>query len=73
MKIPSRERPRKDADLGFLRVRARPRKQADFIFVDSLIRGAVLVDDYGSEHHDERFVVDTLDSDMFIRLRHMHR
>ena len=67
-RIPARERPQKDADLSLLRVRARPRKLADFIFVDSIIRGAILSEDYGAEHRDERFVVDTIDTDMFLRL-----
>jgi hypothetical protein len=65
--------PQKDLDLGLLRVRARPQKLADFIFVESIIRGALIVEDYGSEYGDDRFVVDTLDSDMFIRLRGMHK
>ena len=56
MKIPSCKHLHKDADQGFLHVHAWPRKQ---IFVDLLIRGAVLTDDYGSEHHDKRFVVNT--------------
>jgi hypothetical protein len=67
-RIPARERPRKDTDLSLLRVRARPRKLADFIFVDSIIRGAVLAEDYGAEHKDERFVIDAIDTDMFLRL-----
>ena len=67
-RIPARKRPQKDADLSLLRVRARPRKLADFIFVDSIIRGAILAEDYGAEHRDERFVVDTIDTDMFLRL-----
>ena len=58
--------------MGLLRVRARPWKLADFIFVESIIRGALTVEDYGSEYGDDRFVVDTLDSDMFVRLRDMH-
>jgi len=71
--IPGHEHPKKDAELGLLRVRATPRKKADIIFVKSIIRGALLVEDYGSEHGDERFVVDTIDTDMFIRLRGLHR
>ena len=71
--IPSRERPHKDADLGLLRVHASPRKCADFIFVDSIIRGALLAEDYASTQHPDRLVIDTIDTDMFIRLRGMHR
>lgn len=69
--IPACECPQKDTDLSLLRVRARPRRLADFIFVDSIIRGVVLAEDYGSEHKDERYVVDTIDTDMFLRLQHL--
>jgi hypothetical protein len=67
--IPARDRPKKDVDLGFLRVRARPHKLAEFIFVESIIRGALLVNSFDSDHGDESFVIDTIDTDMFLRLR----
>lgn len=70
--IPTRERPRKDRDLEFLRIRARSRKQSRFIFVGSMIRGSLLVDARGSNAND-RLVVDTLDTDMFLRLRDQTR
>ena len=70
--IPSCECPTKDADLGLYRVRARLRKSAEFIFLDSIIRGALLVDSFDSEHRDESFVIDTIDTDMFLWMRRFY-
>jgi hypothetical protein len=70
--IPASERPKKDADLDLFRVRARPRKSSEFIFLDSIIRGALLVDSFDSEHGDEKLVVDIVDTDMFLRLLSSH-
>lgn len=66
--------PTTDKDLGLIRVYARRRKEADFIFVDSTIRGALLADcdKYDPERYGEKFVVDSLDTDMFIRLLPLH-
>ncbi|KAF7967708.1 hypothetical protein HWV62_33335 [Athelia sp. TMB] len=69
--IPASERPKKDRDLGLLRYRARRRKFSEFISVSSIIRGALLVQD--PDVPDERFVVDVVDTDMFLRLQHLHR
>lgn len=69
--IPARERPRKDKDLELLRFRARPRKECEFIDLHSIIRGALLVSD--PDVPDEKFVVDIVDTDMFLRLRGLHR
>ena len=57
-----------DVDLGLYRVRAKPRKLAEFVFMESIIRGALLVNTFDSEHGDEHFVIDTIDTDMFLRL-----
>ena len=69
--IASRDRPKKDQDLGFLRVCSR--KSSEFIFVESIVRGALVVTDRDpSRKHDERLVVDLVDTDMFLRLRNLH-
>lgn len=65
--IASRSRPKKDRDLGFLRVRSAARTPSDFIFVDSIVRGALLVD--ARDHDRDKLVVDIIDTDMFLRLR----
>jgi hypothetical protein len=67
--VPTHEQRKKDIDLGLLRVRTQPRKQAEFIFVDSIIRGALLADSFDSEHGEDHLVIDTVDTDMFLRLR----
>ncbi|KZP04009.1 hypothetical protein FIBSPDRAFT_904596 [Athelia psychrophila] len=71
MKIPARDRPAKDRELGLLRRRSQPRKNSVFIEVNSIIRGALLVKD--PDIFGDKFVVDTVDTDMFLRLHHLHR
>ena len=66
--VPTGLRTRKDKDLNLFRVRARPRAQAQFFPVRSFIRGALLVADGPSDY----FVVDTADTDMFLRIKMMH-
>lgn len=68
-KIPLREVPKKDRDLGFIRVRVTPRKEARFVSVDSIIRGALVVEDHSEDRAMDRLVVDVVDGDMFLRLR----
>jgi hypothetical protein len=62
-------RRRKDQELGLIRVRARPRTSAEFISVHSIIRGAYLVQD--SADKTNFFIVDTVDTDMFLRIKKM--
>ncbi|OAX43175.1 hypothetical protein K503DRAFT_709034 [Rhizopogon vinicolor AM-OR11-026] len=57
-----------DKDLGLFRVRARPRAEAQFIPLQSIIRGALPVQD----GYFDFLVVDTVDSDMFLRVKKMH-
>jgi len=41
--------------------------------VESIVRGALVVTDRDpSRKHDERLVVDLVDTDMFLRLRNLH-
>ncbi|KAG1749387.1 hypothetical protein EDD22DRAFT_981848 [Suillus occidentalis] len=65
---PTGVRLRKDKHLNIYRVRARPRAQAEFFSVRSIIRGALLVLDGSTDY----LVVDTVDSDMFIRVKELH-
>lgn len=60
-------RPRKDKDFDFWRVKAKPRVSAEFFSVQSIIRGCVLVED--SSRPNEALVVDTLDTDTFLRIK----
>ena len=58
---------RRDIDLGLWRVRAKPRSSSEFIFVHTIIRGAALASD--PETAGDYFVVDTIDTDMFLRMK----
>ena len=62
---------RLDRDLKLTRVRAVPRSQAIFIPVESIIRGALLYPDPTS--HDDFFVIDHIDGNMFLRTMSMRR
>lgn len=64
---PSGVRQQKDIDLQLLRLRARPRKSAEFIFLSSILRGVLVVPDFGLQ--GDHFLVDTVDGDMFLRYR----
>jgi len=66
---PAGPRRRKDQELGLIRVRARPRASAEFISVHSIIRGAYLVQD--SADKTNFFIVDSVDTDMFLRIKKM--
>ena len=61
---PSGQMRRKDKDLGLYRLQFK--KQA-IISLDSLVRGALLVPD--PENLGHYFVVDTIDADMFLRMK----
>ena len=60
---------RRDRDLHFLKVGAKPHGASEFISVESIIRGALLIKDYGHEGHF--LVVDLVDPDMWFRVREM--
>ncbi|KAF9494402.1 hypothetical protein BDN71DRAFT_1393202 [Pleurotus eryngii] len=55
----------KDADLQLLCLRAQPRKSTEFIFLPSIIQSALVVPDFSLQ--GDFFLVDTVDSDMFLR------
>jgi hypothetical protein len=57
---------RRDKDLGLYRLRLRA-KRYEIISLESVVRGAVLVKD--SKDSEDYFVVDTIDADMFLRMK----
>ncbi|KAG1884708.1 hypothetical protein F4604DRAFT_1676803 [Suillus subluteus] len=63
-------RPLKDRHLGFWWVRVQPRHKSEFIFVDSIVRGALLIED-GSRPGDF-LLVDSIDTDMFLCTQKLH-
>ena len=62
---------RKDRELGLYRLRAKPRSQCEFIPVEAIVRGALVVDN--PNDHEEYFVVDTIDQDIFVRIMELHK
>lgn len=63
-------RTRKDKDLGFYRVRAKPRAACEFISVQSIVRGILLAQDPADEQKpDEFLIIDSVDTDMFLRMK----
>jgi hypothetical protein len=65
-------RRRKDIDLGFYRLREKPRRMSEFISVRSIVRAALIVDDFDDAEGGYRLVMDLVDPDMFLRLKNMH-
>lgn len=69
---PTGPRLRQDKQLNLFRVHAQPRTKAEFFLVQSIICGALLVQDSGGNPLDH-FIVDTINTDMFLRVREMHQ
>lgn len=59
----------KDKDLRLIRVRQKLRSQTEFIPARAIRRGAVLVEE--GDTYGEYYVMDVLDGDMFLRVRHL--
>ncbi|KAG1797456.1 uncharacterized protein HD556DRAFT_1233350 [Suillus plorans] len=57
-----------DRELRLTRLRARPASSSEFITLHSIICGALLVPDFA--HDGDYFLVDTVDTDMFLRTVH---
>ena len=57
---------RKDKDLGLYRLQLKT-KQYEIISLESIVRGALLVPD--SARPGQYLVVDTVDGDMFLRMK----
>jgi hypothetical protein len=64
-------RTRKDKDLRFWRIRAKPRSSSIFISCRSIIRGAMVVPDFGES--GDYLVVDGVDTDMFLRMNALRK
>ena len=57
----------KDSDLGFYRTLPKPQAHCIFVFISSIVRGALLVQDW--EGSEDMLVVDVVDTDMFLRMK----
>ncbi|KAG2741161.1 hypothetical protein P692DRAFT_201727134 [Suillus brevipes Sb2] len=67
MDAPTGSRRSVDRDLRLTRLRARPPALSEFISLQSIIRGALLVPD--PAHNGDFFLVDLVDTDMFLRAK----
>jgi len=56
-----------DRELSILRWHIRARSRCEVVPLDSIVRGAVLLED--TKNKGDYFVIDTLDGDMFLRLK----
>jgi hypothetical protein len=65
MDAPIGSQPAVDQDLRFTWLCARPVVSSEFLSIHSIIHGALLVPDYANPHQDF-FLVDVVDSDMFL-------
>ena len=59
----------RDRDLRFTRVVARPRSTCVLVDVETIVRGALLVRDYSSQHPDEHIVLDVIDTDLWWQMK----
>ena len=59
-----------DKKLSLHRWNLRPQSRCEIIPVRSIVRGALLIPD--ANYSGDHFVVDTVDTDMFLRIKHMH-
>ena len=59
---------RKDKDLGIYRLQLRARGH-QIISLESVVRGALIVSD--ADKPEEYLVVDTVDTDMFLRMKQL--
>jgi hypothetical protein len=55
-----------DFDLGLCRLRGKPRHLSRFIALRSVVRGALILKEAG--RNEEYLAIDTIDTDMFVRL-----
>lgn len=62
----------RDTTLRFTRILARPYSRSVIVNIDTLVRGALLVPEYGAPFeiaHTSHIVVDTIDADMWWRIK----
>ena len=67
--IPRAELVLSDRDFRFTRVRSHRRSDAAFIDINSIVRGALLINSNDGEASDEFIVFDVLDEDMWWRMK----
>ena len=65
--VPTGPRVQKDIDLSLYRLRMAPRAESILVSARAVVRGVLLVKDTSSPH--DVFVVDLVDTDMFLRLK----
>jgi hypothetical protein len=65
------QRSLKDKQFQFWRVHKRPRISSEFFSVHSITRGTVLAEDHSIQ--GDYLVIDTIDTDMFLRIKLMHK
>jgi hypothetical protein len=58
---------RRDKDLRLTRVRSRKRSESVVVDTETIIRGALLTEEY--DHPDEYFVLDAIDDDFWWRMK----
>ncbi|KAI9456880.1 hypothetical protein HD554DRAFT_2030348 [Boletus coccyginus] len=57
--------------LNLFQVHTRPHVSSEFFSVESIVHGAVLVEDHTQP--GDCLIIDTIDTDMFLRIQKMHR
>jgi hypothetical protein len=67
--LPGTINQQRDREFRFHKLKAKPRASSEFILVESIVRGALVVEDYGTEGHF--LVVDVVDADMWFRVKGM--
>lgn len=66
----TRETQQRDKDLRFTRIRARPRSKSTFIYIESILRGVLLIQDHSAEFPDEFIVAELVSDDIWMRMKH---
>ncbi|KAF4583960.1 hypothetical protein EYR40_002458 [Pleurotus pulmonarius] len=56
-----------DIELGLIRLRTKPHRTGEFIFIESIVRGALVTEAFDTP--GDYLLVDTLDDDMFLRYK----
>ncbi|KAF4599037.1 hypothetical protein EYR40_006126 [Pleurotus pulmonarius] len=56
-----------DIELGLIRLRTKTHRTGEFIFIESIVRGAVVIEAFDTP--GDYLLVDTLDDDMFLRYK----
>lgn len=56
-----------DVELGLVRLRTKTHRTGEFIFIDSIVRGCVVIEAFDTP--GDYLLVDTLDDDMFLRYK----